>query len=46
MPTLFPLLHPETNAFLYKPGLYPGLMERYQIQAFVIQILVQHLWLL
>ena len=46
MPILFLLPHPETNVFLYKLGLYPGLMGIYQIQAAAIQILIQHLLLL
>jgi hypothetical protein len=46
MPILFLLPHPGTSVFLYKLGLYPSLMEIYQIQAAVIQIPVQHQWLL
>lgn len=46
MPILFLPLHPGTNVFLYKLGLYPSLMEIDQIQAAAIQILVQHQWLL
>lgn len=45
-PILFLLLHPETGVFLYKPGLYPGLMGICQTQAVAIQIQGQHLRLL